>query len=122
MLAVAHDGGNVYLGQQDIWVPVNHQQVSVVARADRDSISWPDNRVNLAGTIGGAVPDEILWEVRNEAGDLVTLGGDARNLETWVEFDTWGEFNVSLTAMEVGGFVIGVDVIKITIAKPDFCQ
>lgn len=118
--ANVYDNG-VFLGEKNIWVSVGHQQITVTAGADRTEITWADNRVNLTGSVWGAVPYEITWSVGEEAVDLVTFG-DEHNLSTWIEFDTWGTYEVGLVATDEWGYIIGSDIITITVNPPDFDQ
>ena len=116
---VIDDATGGVLGKGTIRIPVNHQQITVNA-GDDQTITWSgNNRVYLNGTVSGGVPDATVWEVGDDATELVAFG-DASSLQTWVEFDEPGIYEIGLLAKDDQGDVIGGDIVTITVNPPDF--
>ncbi len=124
--AVAYDSSNNYLGLQDIWIPVNPQGIEVGIVADRDTITWPDNRITLLASISGGLPHEITWEVPLGAETLVHFGGDnnegIHDWQTYVDFAEYGTYEIGLIARDPWGFIIGSGTILITVNPPGHNQ
>jgi len=115
----AFDTYNRLIGEQSIWIPVNHASISVTAVATPESVTLPENRIYFNGSVGGGVPHSTTWEVGEEAVEHVTIN-DAGSLQTWIEFDKPGEYQVALVARDAWDDVIGVDVITVTVNYPNY--
>lgn len=120
LVLIAYDSSGYLIGEATIQVPVSHQLVHVNAGDDR-TIIWPDNRVNLDGSINGYTPDSVQWDVSEEAEPLVTFGDDL-SLQTWVRFDGPGIYEIGLLALDEDGNIVGVDTVVITVNPPDYGQ
>ncbi|MHC4497950.1 MAG: RCC1 domain-containing protein, partial [Planctomycetota bacterium] len=116
-LYITSDVTGALIGEQYIWVPVNHQQIVVDINCV-DEITLPDNRVRVIGSISGGVPDSVEWLVPEGAEDLVAFDSNT-SLQTWVEFSSHGIFEIGLVARDQWGYVIGVDTQTITVNPPD---
>ena len=120
LVLIAYDSSGYLIGEATIQVPVSHQLVHVNA-GDDQTIIWPDNRVNLDGSINGYTPDSVQWDVSEEAEPLVTFGDDL-SLQTWIRFDEPGIYEIGLLALDEDGNIVGVDTVVITVNPPDYGQ
>ncbi|MBN2211424.1 MAG: right-handed parallel beta-helix repeat-containing protein, partial [Sedimentisphaerales bacterium] len=118
-LCVIYDNNNYIIGEKRIWVPVNPQGITVQAEATPTEITLPTNRVFLNGSISGGVPHTTMWEVGEEAVDLVAIG-DPGSMHTWIDFAEPGEYEIALVARDVWDNVIGVDIVTVTVNPPDY--
>ena len=116
-LSITDDLTGTILGQEDIWVPVNYQHIIVDINAP-DQITLPKNRIHLKASVSGAVPDNVCWITKEQDEELVVFDSNT-SLQTWVEFESYGFFEIGLIAYDSSNNVIGVDTVVITVNPSD---